>query len=115
MAAAFAGIALGTSGCATRVGDLTVASTKNIDIKTGMHRIDSSKRLVGRDTIHIILFIPTGMYPNMEEAMDNAMEQSPGVVALSDMSIKRGAFYIPFIYGQDYYEVEGNPVYEAGR
>lgn len=108
-------LALSTlQGCVTRVGDFTVASTKNIDIKSEAHRVDSSRRVHGKDTIHIISFIPTGMYPNMKEAMDNAIEKAPGAVALSDVTIKRGAWYIPFVYGQDYFEVEGNPVYEVG-
>lgn len=101
------------SGCATRIGDLTVASTKNFDIRDGGHTVDTSKRLVGRDTIHIVVLFPTGMYPNMEEAMDNAIEQAPGAVGLADMSIKHGSWYIPLIYGQDYYEVEGSPIYEG--
>ncbi|GAB3390526.1 hypothetical protein [Azotobacter armeniacus] len=45
--------------------------------------------------------------------MDNAIEKAPGAVALSDVTVKRGAWYIPLIYGQDYFEIEGNPVYEA--
>lgn len=103
------------SGCAHRIGDFTVASTKNINVKDGTHTINHGKRLTGRDTIHVITFIPTGAYPDMKEAMDNAIEKSPGAVALSNVTIKRGQWYIPFIYGQDYYEVEGNPVYEITR
>lgn len=100
------------SGCVQRVGDFTVASTKNMDIKRSTHRIDESKRVSDRDIAHIIIFIPTGM-PNMKEAMDKAIEQSPGAVGLSDVTVKIGNWYIPFIYGQQYYEVEGNPVFEA--
>ena len=103
------------SGCVQRVGDFTIASTKNINVKDGKHKIDESRRLMGRDTIHIIVFIPTGARPDMKEAMDNAIEKAPGAVALSNVTIKRGQWYIPLIYGQDYYEVEGNPVFEKDR
>lgn len=99
-------------GCVTRLGDLSVASTKNINLKTETHRVDTSRRVKGEDVVHIISFIPTSMYPNLEEAMDNAIEKVPGAVALSDVTIKRGVWYIPLIYGQDYIEIEGNPVFE---
>lgn len=101
-----------TAGCAHRVGDFTVASTKNMDIKDTLHRVDESERLVDRDTAHIIFFFPTGI-PNMKEAMDNAIEQRQGAVGLSNVTVKRGGFWIPFLYGQDYFEIEGNPVYEV--
>lgn len=63
-------------------------------------------RTVGIDKIHIVSFIPTGI-PNVKEAMDNAIESKPGGVALVDGVITRRSFYIPLIYGQDWYEVEG--------
>lgn len=99
------------SGCATRVADFTVASTKNMNVKDSLHRVDESERLVARDVAHTILIFPIGV-PNMKEALDNTIEKRPGAVGLSDVTIKRGSFHIPFIYGQDYYEVEGNPIYE---
>lgn len=100
------------TGCVTRLGSFTVASTKNIDIKKSLHRVDERVRVKDRDTRHIILFISTGM-PNFEEAMDNAIEQKPGAVGLSNVSIKHGFWWIPLIYGKTFYEVEGNPVYEV--
>lgn len=99
------------AGCTHRIGDFTVASTKNMDIKRTLHRTDESIRLKGEDVKHIILFFPTGV-PNMKEAMDNAIEKSPGAVGLSNVTIKAGEWYIPLIYGQQYFEVEGNPIYE---
>ena len=48
----------------------------------------------------------------MKETTNNAIEQQLGAFALSTITVKRGGFYIPFIYGQDYFEIEGNPIYE---
>ena len=101
-----------SGGCVSRLADLTVCSTKNIDIKKTLHRVDESVRNVGIDKKHIILFIPTGV-PNMKEATDEAIEKSPGAVGLSDATIKYGWWWIPYIYGQFWYEVEGNPVFEV--
>lgn len=100
------------SGCVHRIGDFTVASTKNMDIKRTLHRVDESERVKAKDMTHIILFIPTGQ-PNMKEAMDNAIEQRSGAVGLSNVTVKNGFWWIPYIYGQSWFEVEGNPVYEA--
>lgn len=100
------------SGCATRVADFTIASTKNMNVKDSLHRVDVSERVVARDVAHTILIFPIGV-PNMKEALDNTIENRPGAVGLSDVTIKRGSFHIPFVYGQDYYEVEGNPIYEV--
>lgn len=99
-------------GCVSRIADLTLCSTKNIDVKKSLHRVDETVRNTGRDKKHIILFIPTGS-PNVKEAADEAIEKSPGAVGLSDATIKYGWWWIPYVYGQFWYEVEGNPVFEA--
>ncbi len=106
--------ALFMNGCVTRIADLTVGSTKNIDIKKSLHRADESTRNTGIDKKHIIIFIPTGA-PNIKEAMDEAIEKSKGAVGLSNVTVKYGWWYIPYIYGQFWYEVEGSPVFEVGH
>lgn len=63
-------------------------------------------RTIGVDKVHIVTFIPTGI-PNVKEALDKAIESQPGGVALVDGVITRRSFYIPLIYGQDWFEVEG--------
>lgn len=100
------------AACVNRIGDFTVASTKNIDIKKSLHVVDTKHRVKGQDTKHIIIFIPTGI-PNIKEALDNAEEVIPTCVGLSNVTIKQGWWYIPYIYGQEWFEVEGNPVFEA--
>lgn len=101
-----------SGGCVSRLADLTVCSTKNIDIKKTLHRVDESVRNVGIDKKHIVLFIPLGI-PNMKEATDEAIEKSPGAVGLSNATVKSGFWWIPYVYGQFWYEVEGNPVFEV--
>ncbi len=99
------------SGCTNRIGDFTLASSKNIDISSNLHTIDTTSRVEGIDKKSIIILFPTGV-PNMKEAMDNAIEKAPGAVALSDVTIKHSVWYIPYIYGESSYAVEGNPVYK---
>ena len=94
--------------CTYRITDLTMASSKNIDINK-IYKIDTSKRVIGTDTKQIITVIPTGN-PSIKEALDNALESS-NAVALSDVAVYRKWWYIPYVYGQSIVEVEGNPVY----
>lgn len=98
-----------TTGCSNRMADLTVVSTKNVSEQQLIDSKTQTKRTIGEDKVHIIVFIPTGV-ANMEEAMDNAIENVPCGIALKDATITHKSFYIPYIYGQSGYEVEGNVV-----
>jgi hypothetical protein len=42
--------------------------------------------------------------------MDNAIESVPGAVALLDGVLNHNFWYIPYIYGQESYDVEGTPL-----
>ncbi|WP_440876972.1 hypothetical protein [Thalassotalea sp. PLHSN55] len=99
-------------GCSTRVGDFTVASTKNINIKSGQHKVLTEERLTGEDVKYGVLIIPAGI-PNMKEAMDNAIEKKQGAVGLSDVVVNHSYWGIPFIYSQRSYTIEGNPIIEV--
>ncbi|WP_019025853.1 hypothetical protein [Colwellia piezophila] len=102
-------LALLTTGCSSRLADLTIVSTKNVSEQQLIDSKTQVKRSIGEDIMHIIVFIPTGV-ANMEEAMDNAIESVPCGIALKDATITHKSFYIPYIYGQSGYEVEGNVV-----
>jgi len=101
------------SGCATRIANFTIASTKNIDINSS-YIVDTSKQVKGEDVIHVYCIVSTGT-PDMIEAMNDAMAKAPGSVGLSNVSVKFGTYYIPLIYGAQWYEIEGNPVYENNK
>ncbi len=46
----------------------------------------------------------------MKEAVDRAMESVPGAVALVDGVLSSRVWYIPYVYGQESYIVEGTPL-----
>jgi hypothetical protein len=98
------------SGCVSRVADLTLCSTKNVDLKIP-HPVDSKRRVTGETRTHIVILIPFGQ-ESIKEAIDRAIESAPGAVALSDATIERGFWYIPYVYGEGWIAVEGNPVFE---
>jgi len=94
------------SGCSTRLVDFTILSSKNVDLsRAGTFKRDI-KRVEGSDTASIIIFIPTGT-PSAKEAMDRAIESVPGAIALVDGVLTHKWFYIPYIYGESTYVVEG--------
>lgn len=101
---AFFGLVL-LSGCATRMVDFTIISTKNVDLAR-LGEFHRSERVEGVDTRYIIIIIPTGN-PSVEEAVDRAIESVPGGVALIDGVLTNKFFYIPYIFGENKYVVTG--------
>jgi len=102
------------TGCTTRITDFTIISTKNVDLSVIGHARRGTVRAQGEDVTHIIIIIPTGI-PHVKEAIDKAIESVPGAVALVDGVLYYRAFYIPYIYGQKAYVVEGTPLIMPGQ
>lgn len=97
------------SGCVTRLADFTLISTKNIDLTRGASFKRAQSRVTGQDIVSIIIIIPTGV-PNMKTAIDKAIESVPGAIALVDGVLSQKVWYIPYIFGQSGYVVEGTPL-----
>lgn len=102
----FIWVSIVLSSCTARLGDFTVLSTKNIEWSKANSYVRSD-RAEGDDIAHIIIMIPTGI-PNLETAVDNAIQTIPGGVALLDAVVESHYFYIPLLYGQSGYTVTGN-------
>jgi len=101
--------ALLVTGCTSRFVDYTIISTKNIDLSKAATFQRGANRTEGIDTAHIIIFIPTGN-PNLKEAIDRAIEAVPGAVALLDGVVTSSFYFIPLIYGEANFAVEGTPL-----
>lgn len=102
-----------STGCTSvRVLDATIASSKNMDIKKSLHRVDSKVRVTGVDekTMYVLTLMD---FPNMKNAMDDAIEKNSECVGLSDVVVHFEQIYIPFIIHNQKYIVEGNPIYEC--
>ena len=97
------------SGCAFRLVDFTIISTKNIDLSRGADFKRGATRVSGEDQVCIIIIIPLGQ-PNIKQAIDKAIQSVPGAVALLDGVITAKFWYIPYIFGQSSYVVEGTPL-----
>lgn len=97
------------SGCTTRVADLTIASTKNINLNSGA--FSDGRRVTGSDSVPVVLF-PLGQ-PNVKEAIDRAVEKDKCAVGLSDVVINQEVF--AFIFGMVQFTVEGNLIVDNGK
>ena len=73
------------SGCSIRVADLTLVSTKNIDLSDTQLDARKGQRQKGEDCRPVILGIPFGL-PNMEEAVDKALEAGKGNVMIDEVT-----------------------------
>jgi len=102
-------MAVSIVGCATRLVDFTIISTKNIDLSRGADFKRGTTRIQGEDKVSIIIFIPTGT-PNIKQAIDKAIQSVPGAVALLDGVVTSKGWYIPYIYGESSFVVEGTPL-----
>ncbi len=106
---AIALIAMGLlTSCVSRLGAFTVISTKNIDWSRASEYKRYNQRVTGEDACHIVIFIPTKGSITIEDAVDNALNQVPGGIALVDAVLRQKFFYIPYIYGQEAYIIEGS-------
>ena len=99
-------LGIGLAGCSQRIGDFTVISTKNTEIGASYVRSTlDDKKSVGIDSKPIIVIIPMGT-PSIKDAVDRALENS-GSQVLTDVVVYYDYFYIPYVYGEFKYRVEG--------
>jgi hypothetical protein len=95
--------------CTNRILDFTVVSSKNLDLTKGASFVKGKSRVTGEDLAHWIIVIPTSEV-NIKEALDRAIESTPGCVALLDGVIYEKFWYFPYVYGQQVVIVEGTPL-----
>ena len=97
---------LALASCATR-SDFTAISGKNVNLSNlKVDRSMAKGRTSGEDCLHIVIFIPTGGPPTLDEALDKALESKQADLLL-DAVVRHHWFYIPYIYGQECWKAEG--------
>lgn len=95
--------------CTHRVLDFTLVSSKNVDLSKFSTYKKGTGRATGIDLVHWIIIVPAGTV-SIKEALDKAIEGTPGCVALLDGVIYTKFWWIPYIYGQESATVEGTPL-----
>ena len=98
---------LALSGCASR-SDFTAISSKNVNLSNASIDPNSTKgRTSGENCQHIVIIIPTSGPATLDEALDQALEAKNANLLL-DAVVNWNYFYIPYIYGQECWNVEGD-------
>lgn len=103
---------LTSSGCMSRVGDMTMLSTRNVSLdRLDIDKLPQKTGITGRDSTFMFLFIPFGQ-PHLKNAVDDALNKGGGDL-MTDVVVSRGAWW--FIVGQDIVEVKGTVVKTRGN
>jgi hypothetical protein len=94
------------SGCTTRIGAFTFASTKNL----GVAYAPLQTRVEGEDCVTIILFIPLGtLNPNIQDAVDRAVEQVPNGDMMTNVTLTEDLLFT-LVYNRRCVRVTGDVV-----
>lgn len=91
-----------SSGCAVRVADMTVGSTKNYNLNS--QSFVKGDRVRGEDIAPVFIF-PLGI-PNVKSAIDDAIEQDRCAVGLTDLVLTQ--LNQSFLVGRIGWRVEGD-------
>lgn len=89
-----AGFLLLFGGCTTRIADLTLISTKNIDLNNTQLDARKGTRINGEDcAVWPLGFIPLGL-PNLEEAVDEALEKGKGNILVDQVTYRKHFYFV---------------------
>ncbi len=100
------------AGCAYRIGDMTVLSTRGVNLdKIDLDKMPQTKNVSGTDSKFIFLFIPLG-FPHLENAVDDALDKGGGDLMIDAVIQSEGWW---FIIGQTAISVKGNVVKTRGQ
>ena len=74
-----------------------------------LDKADRVKNVKGVDRSHIIFLYDTKANPNLSDALNDAFRKADGDV-MTDVTVTYWRWYIPLIYGQRGWTVEGDVV-----
>lgn len=96
------------SACVSNVQNFTAISTHSIDTNKELSSGTVIKNIRSYDRQHVVLFIPVGKI-TLQEAVDNALKQNDADILINVKTYVK-TWYIPYIYGQSKYIVEGDAI-----
>lgn len=105
-------VLLSLCSCSTRVGDLTIISPNNVNLKKiNLDELPQRRNVVGKDVKPVVLVFPLGQ-PTIEEAVSDALRKGGGDL-MTDVSIYVTGWW-GVLFGQQGIEVRGNVVNSRG-
>lgn len=100
------------TGCATRLSDMSVISTRNVSLnEVDLDNLPQVKGVTGKDSKFIFLFIPFGT-PHLEDAIDDALDKGDGDVMVDAIVHRQGWW---FLIGETSLKVKGTVVKTRGK
>lgn len=104
---ALAALGMLTAGCANRMGDFTILSTKNVEIsRVDLKRVPFQRGVEGADGRVWVLFIPFGAAPNLKEAVDQCLENGNGDFMTSAVLYQNS--WSVLLFGYEGIEIKGD-------
>jgi len=101
-----------SSGCTTRLGDMTLVSTRLVSLdRVDVSTLPHGERVTGKSSKPVFLFIPLG-FPNLLDAIDEALEKGNGDLMV-DVVIRAEGWW--FLVGQNGLTVTGTVVNTKGK
>ncbi|MBI3767764.1 MAG: hypothetical protein HY271_04615 [Deltaproteobacteria bacterium] len=103
-----AAVALLSTGCSLRMGDLTAVATMNVRVPSApLHRT-----VEGKDCVDwLFMIIPLGsIVPNVQEAMDRALAKVPEGNALTNVRLYNDPLVIPYLWLRNCLRINGEVV-----
>jgi len=93
-------LAFSLTSCSYRLGDFTIISTKNYNSSLNFKNVG---RFEGKDSVFVLFGIPFGQ-PNIENAVDEAIEKGRGVYLVNAvLELKTGIFSMGYVVRGDVY------------
>lgn len=83
-----------SSGCVHRVADLTLVSTKNIDLTDAVLDTRSGERVKGEDCTFSLLGLIPLKIPNFQEAIDSALEVGNGSIMVDQVTYIKENYFV---------------------
>ena len=100
-------IAVSSTGCAHRVADFTIASTKNVEVsRIDLRTAALTRNVEATDGRFWFLIIPFNSQPKIKEAMDRCLEKGNGDFMTNAVVYDEGWSLLLFSYGA--YTVKGD-------
>lgn len=103
------------TACSSKMTDFTILSTNNVDLRQAENLKTLPNKVEGRDSEFTFLLLPLGSR-NIEAAIKDALDKTPGAVALVDGEIRKTRTWFPvpwLLYDKASYVVIGKPVVDT--
>jgi hypothetical protein len=96
------------SGCTIRTADMTLMSTRIVNVDhVDIDKLPTTRRVVGEDKRWVVLLIPLGL-PHLKDAVDDALTKGNGDL-MTDAVVYQTGWNVLLI-GQTILKVEGDVV-----